>query len=129
MRMMRFKHTDVSPANYALGMWVWLLHRITGLIIVGYALAHLVVISLATMGHGKTFDDVMNTLRKPYVVGLEVVLLAAIFFHVLNGFRIILFDFGIGVRAQKQIFMGLMVLAAVLFSLAVWAILPAFSAK
>jgi succinate dehydrogenase / fumarate reductase cytochrome b subunit len=108
-------------------MWIWLAHRVTGVIIGLYAVAHLVVISLALIGTGKTFDDVMNTFRKPYIVGFEVVLLAVIFFHVLNGLRIILFDLGIGVRAQKQVFGGLMVVGAVLFSVAVWALLPAFS--
>jgi succinate dehydrogenase / fumarate reductase cytochrome b subunit len=125
---MRYKNTDLWPANYALGMWVWLLHRVTGVIIAVYGLAHLVVISFATIGTGgKDFDDVMKFFAKPYLVALEVVLLAVAFFHVLNGFRIVLFDLGIGVRVQKQMFAGLMVVGAVLYSLAVWALLPAFS--
>ncbi len=125
--MMKYKQTDVNPANYSVGMWVWLLHRITGLVILGYAAAHLIVISLASAGNGGTFDNVMDTLGEPWVVGLEMVLLAAIFFHVLNGIRILLFDLGVGIRSQKQVFAGLMVVGCVLYAVAVWAILPAFS--
>jgi len=128
MQMMRYKHTDLWPTNYALGMWVWLLHRVTGVIIAVYGLAHLVVISFATIGTGgKDFNDLMDFFSKPYILAFEMVLMAAIFFHVLNGFRILLFDLGIGVRVQKQMFAGLMVVGAVLYSLAVWALLPAFS--
>jgi hypothetical protein len=45
----------------------------------------------------------------------------------LNGFRIVLFDLGIGIRVQKQVFAALMLVGAGLFSWAVWALLPAFS--
>ena len=128
MRMMRYKNTDLWPANYALGMWVWLLHRVTGVILAVYGVAHLVVISYVTMGTGgKDFNDIMRFFHKPYLVAFEVVLIAVAFFHVLNGLRIILFDLGIGVRVQKQVFAGLMLVGAALFSWAVWALLPAFS--
>ena len=128
MQMTKYKHTDIWPTNYAFGMWVWLAHRISGVILAVYALAHLVVISFATIGtDGKDFNDLMDFFSKPYILAFEVVLMAVAFFHVLNGFRIILFDLGIGVRVQKQIFIALMVVGAVLFSVAVWALLPAFS--
>lgn len=128
MRMEKYKYTDIWPTNYNVGMWVFLAHRITGVIIAVYALAHLVVISTATIGsNGEHFDDLMEFFHKPYLVALEAVLMAVAFFHVLNGFRIILFDLGIGIRVQKQIFIALMVIGAVLYSIAIWALLPAFS--
>jgi succinate dehydrogenase / fumarate reductase cytochrome b subunit len=128
MQMMKYKHTDIWPTNYAFGMWVWLAHRISGVILAVYGLAHLVVISTVTIGSdGKDFNDVMDFFDKPYLLAFEVVLMAVAFFHVLNGLRIILFDLGIGIRVQKQIFIALMVVGAVLFSIAVWALLPAFS--
>ena len=128
MRLTKYKNTDVCPTNYNLGMWSFLAHRITGVILAVYALAHLVVISTATVGSkGEHFDDLMDFFHKPYLVAFEAVLMAVAFFHVLNGFRIILFDLGIGVRVQKQIFIALMVVGAVLYSIAIWALLPAFS--
>ena len=128
MQMSKYKYTDIWPTNYKFGMWIWLAHRITGVILAVYALAHLVVISFATIGSdGKDFNDVMRFFDKPYLLAFEVVLMAVAFFHVLNGFRIILFDLGIGVRVQKQMFIALMVVGAALFSIAVWALLPAFS--
>ncbi len=128
MRMEKYKYTDIWPTNYNVGMWVWLAHRITGVILAVYALAHLVVISTATVGsNGDTFNDLMDFFSKPYILAFECVLMAVAFFHVLNGFRIILFDLGIGIRSQKQVFLGLMAIGAVLYSIAIYILLPAFS--
>jgi succinate dehydrogenase / fumarate reductase cytochrome b subunit len=128
MQVTKYKYTDIWPTNYAFGMWVWLAHRISGIVLAVYGLAHLVVISYVTFGSdGKSFNDIMKFFDKPYLLAFEVALMAVAFFHVLNGFRIILFDLGIGIRVQKQIFIALMVVGAVLFSIAVWALLPAFS--
>ena len=128
MQVTKYKYTDIWPTNYAFGMWVWLAHRISGIVLAVYGLAHLVVISYVTIGSdGTNFNDVMKFFDKPYLLAFEVALMALAFFHVLNGFRIILFDLGIGIRVQKQIFIALMVVGAVLFSIAVWALLPAFS--
>jgi succinate dehydrogenase / fumarate reductase cytochrome b subunit len=128
MQMSKYKYTDIWPTNYAVGMWIWLAHRISGVVLAVYGLAHLVVISYVTIGSdGKSFNDIMKFFDKPYLLAFEVALMAVAFFHVLNGFRIILFDLGIGIRVQKQIFIALMVVGAVIYSIAVWALLPAFS--
>lgn len=128
MQMSKYKQTDIWPTNWAFGMWVWLAHRISGIVLAVYGLAHLVVISYVTIGSdGKSFNDIMDFFDKPYLLAFEVALMAVALFHVLNGFRIILFDLGIGIRVQKQIFIALMVVGAVIYSIAVWALLPAFS--
>ena len=88
----RYTHTRV-------GWWAWALHRVTGIALVLYLFAHIGVISTAIAG-GKTFDDVLAFLQTPLFVVLDLLLLAALVYHAANGIRVILFDLGIGIRAQ-----------------------------
>ncbi len=109
------RHIDTWPLNYRLGMWAWLLQRITGLALVVYLFMHIVVISSSVWSaHGGSFDQVLAYLQSPAFIALDLLLLAAVVFHSLNGVRILLFDLGIGVRVAKVYFWLLMALAAVL---------------
>jgi len=105
-----------------LGMWAWLLHRVTALLLVFYLILHILVISSSLGGSG-LFDPLLRLLQTPLFVLLEMGLTAAVLIHGLNGIRIVLFDLGLGVRRQKEIFAVLMALAAALW---VWAVLVAY---
>ena len=123
--MMRVRYPDAWPGNYKLGMWVWLFHRVTGLIIVLYGIAHLSVIStVLAMDRGHAFDRLMALFETPAVLALEMALLAVILFHSANGLRILIMDTGMGVRVQKALFWGFLVVGAVVLALGVWALLP-----
>ncbi len=93
------------PANYRAGTWAWLLHRITGLALVVYLFIHILAISFAALSWGGfSFDQAMALLHtRPFLV-LDLGLLAILLFHTLNGIRILLFDLGIGIRSQQQLF-------------------------
>jgi len=106
---------ELWPARYAVGAWAFTLHRIAGVAIATYGLAHLITISFASWGG--PFEALMRLFQSPPFLLGELLLLAAIIFHVLNGFRIILFDLGIGIERQKALFWGLMALGAGLFSI------------
>ncbi len=95
-----------------LGMWAFWLHRLTGLAIALYLLMHIVVIS-SVVGGAKNFDAAMTFLKAPLFILLEMGLIAAILIHGLNGLRIVLFDLGYGVKKQKEIFIGAMIIAVV----------------
>ncbi|MBI4277394.1 MAG: succinate dehydrogenase [Armatimonadetes bacterium] len=79
-----------EPAlNPHVGMWTWLIQRVTALALVAFIAVHLVW---------------------PYSVLFQFLLLAAAVTHVALGLRVILVDFGVNPRAQ-QVLAG--VLAAV----------------
>ncbi len=104
---------DVYPGR-GLGMWAFWLHRLSGLAIALYLMMHVLVISTVVGGSGN-FNAAMTTLKAPIFVLLEMGLLACILIHGFNGVRIVLFDLGYGVKKQKEIFIGMMVLAVIPF--------------
>ncbi len=117
------KYSDINPAHYSMGMWAWVLHRITGILIALYSLAHITVLSSVLLSTG-SFDAVMRLLSQPLALWLELGLLAAIILHGLNGIRLILFDFNIGIKKQKEIFVFNMVLGAFIFLVVFFKVLP-----
>ena len=97
-----------------LGAWAFWLHRLTGVAIALYLLMHIAVISTVLGGKG-SFDAAMGFLKAPLFLLGEMVLVGAICVHGFNGIRIVLFDLGIGVKKQKDIFMALMAVAVIPF--------------
>ena len=101
-----------------LGTWAFWLHRITGLALASYLLMHIVVIS-TVVGGKANFDAAMTFLKSPLFLLGEMVLVGAICVHGFNGIRIVLFDFGVGIKKQKELFIALMVVAVIPFLAAV----------
>jgi succinate dehydrogenase / fumarate reductase cytochrome b subunit len=118
----KVNYANVTPDKYKVGMWAFMLHRISGLIIALYGILHLVVISSSTVSGG--FDRVMELFHTPVVIVLELLLIAAVLYHLLNGLRLLLFDLGIGIRRQKLLFWELMIVGVVAMFFAVNALLP-----
>lgn len=83
------------------GMWSWVLHRITGVAIFFFLLVHILDTALVRVSP-EAYNAVIGTYKNP-VMGLgEVALVAAIGLHALNGLRIILVDFWAwGTKHQK----------------------------
>jgi succinate dehydrogenase / fumarate reductase cytochrome b subunit len=74
------------------GMWTFILHRVTGLAILGFLLLHIVGESF--MGVSQAAFDTVEDIYKNFFFRLsEVGLLFALLFHALNGLRITAIDF------------------------------------
>jgi succinate dehydrogenase / fumarate reductase cytochrome b subunit len=98
------------------GMWAWLLFRISGVILAFYLIAHIIIMSTGRFdSNGKTLDSVMKFFDHPVAVVLDLCLVAAVLYHALNGLRIVLMDFGIGVRSHKIMFWSFMAVAVICF--------------
>jgi len=95
-----------------LGMWAYALNRITGIGLVIYLYLHLGILSLLLRGQA-AWDSFIALARSPFYLALDVLLLAGILIHGLNGLRIALTGFGIGVGAQKAVFIILMIVGAI----------------
>jgi len=105
--------------------WVaWALHRITGLLLLAYLVAHLAVLS--SIGSGAaSFDGAMTQFNRPVFKILELGLLWCALYHGLNGIRLVLLDLPWSLRLKQK----LMFASAVTLSLFVVLIsIPVFLA-
>lgn len=109
------KNSEFWPTNMKTGMWAWIGHRLTGLVLVVYIFLHLSFITTASLGDGpKNFDALMAITSQPLFVALDFLLVFVVIYHAMNGMRVVAFDMGLGIRRQKAVFWGAMVIAAVL---------------
>lgn len=102
------------------GMWSWVLHRITGIAIFFFLLVHIMDTALTRIDPA-AYNAVMGA-YKTVIMGLgELGLVAAILFHALNGVRIILVDFWRkGTKYQNRMFWIVIALSVILFAGAAW---------
>ena len=119
----RLKYPDVWPASYKLGMWAWVFHRVTALFIIGYGLIHLLEVMVSHFG-SDVFDAFFGLGYTWWMQTLDLLLMAALLFHSMNGLRIILFDLGIGIRHHKLGFTLTMIAGLALYCFVAATILP-----
>jgi succinate dehydrogenase / fumarate reductase cytochrome b subunit len=98
----------------ATGMWAWVLFRISGLVLVLYLFVHIGVISTGRFGEdGSTLNSIMKMFESPLAILLDLLLVWAVLYHALNGVRIVLMDFGLGIKQHKVVFWVVMVIAVI----------------
>jgi succinate dehydrogenase / fumarate reductase cytochrome b subunit len=84
------------------GMWSWVAHRVTGVLIFFFLFAHVLDTALVRVSPD-SYNQIMDTYKTPVVNLMEVGLFGAVLFHALNGLRVVLIDFWAkGTRYQKQ---------------------------
>ncbi|WP_345697476.1 succinate dehydrogenase, cytochrome b556 subunit [Kitasatospora terrestris] len=84
------------------GMWSWVAHRVTGVLIFFFLFAHVLDTALVRVSP-EDYDTVIATYKTWYVNLMEYGLSAAILFHALNGLRVVAVDFWAkGPKYQKQ---------------------------
>ncbi len=84
------------------GMWSWVAHRVTGVLVFFFLFAHVLDTALVRVSPND-YDTVVDTYKHPFVTLMEVGLVGAVLFHALNGIRVMLVDFWEkGVRLQRQ---------------------------
>ena len=97
------------------GMWSWVLHRITGVAIFFFLLVHVLDTALVRVSPS-AYNVVIATYKTPLIGLAELGLVAAILYHGLNGLRITLIDFwSKGAKYQNQMFWVVMEITIVLF--------------
>jgi len=88
------------------GMWSWVLHRITGVVLFFFLLVHVLDTGLVRVSP-EAYDIVMASYKNPVVGLAELGLVGAFLFHSLNGLRVILVDFWrSGPRYHRQMLYG-----------------------
>ncbi len=91
------------------GMWSWVGHRVTGVVIFLFLLVHVLDTSLVRVSPG-AYDAVIGTYKNPLMAIGEFGLVAAIMFHAFNGLRLVLVDFWkSGPKYQRQMLWGVLI--------------------
>ena len=84
------------------GMWSWVAHRVTGVLVFFFLFAHVLDTALVRVSPD-SYDRVIDTYKNPIVNLMEVGLVGAVLYHALNGLRVMLIDFWEkGTRYQSQ---------------------------
>jgi len=96
------------------GSKAWILHRISGIALIGYLFLH--IYSLSPLSQGRVaFNAKMELYSTPFFMILEWVLFAFVLFHSLNGIRIVLVDWADGARYHAKLFKYSLAIGIVLF--------------
>lgn len=119
------KHRETANVGAGLwkatGMWAWVLFRISGLVLVLYLFAHIGIISTGRFGEdGDTLNSIMELFESPVLILLDLLLVWAVLFHALNGVRIVLMDFGLGIKQHKVVFWVCMAIAVICLAFFAW---------
>ena len=93
----------VDVRGRRLGGWAFILNRVTGLGVLFYLYLHLLVLSQLAIGPGAWDSLLKNWFLNPVFLVLDVVLLAGLLIHGLNGVRVSLVGFGLVVSRQKAL--------------------------
>jgi succinate dehydrogenase / fumarate reductase, cytochrome b subunit len=100
------------------GQWAFFLHRLSGMAIMLYLVLHTISIGSVILGQ-QVYDTIHEVYKlMPFRLGL-VAVAGAVAYHAFNGLRIVLMDFtGWGVKYQRQMWYGALVLAVVFMGIA-----------
>ena len=104
----------LDPRGRHLGTWAFVVNRLTGLGLVAYLYLHLIVLSTLLRGP-EAWDGLVELFRRPVFLALDVLLVAGLAFHGLNGLRVALVGSGLLVDRHR----ALLVAAAILVGLVV----------
>jgi succinate dehydrogenase / fumarate reductase cytochrome b subunit len=74
------------------GMWLWILHRLTGVGILGFLFLHIADTYLVGFG-ADYYNELLFLYKNPPFRVLEWLLVGAVLYHGFNGVRVILMDF------------------------------------
>nr|MBN2276722.1 succinate dehydrogenase, cytochrome b556 subunit [candidate division Zixibacteria bacterium] len=112
--------------NKNIGNFTYWVHRLSGIGLAIYLIMHTYVLSSA-ISSPEAFSARMGQVQNPFFAVLEVLLVAGVFAHMLNGLRITLTDFFGWTRAHKALFWAAAVLFIILMVIAIILQWPKFS--
>ncbi len=106
-----------------IGMWAYVFMRLSAAGLVLYLFLHLGILSQLAVGPA-AWDSFVALAKSPLILILDVVLIIGILVHGLNGLRLSLIGFGIGVPRHKLMLwigLALTIVLSLLSALAIFA--------
>ena len=119
-----FKGTaEEVKLNPNVGTFSWILHRISGLLLLFYLFAHMWVLGSAQGGPGE-FDKRIKMVQTPLFHILEIGLILVVFYHMINGLAIGFMDLANISRKHKTIVTISLIIFVILSIVAISIMLP-----
>lgn len=87
-RFFRLLRRSVRFQRVGWDAYLYLAHRVTGVVLIAYLFLHLYVLSSVLSGP-EAFDRIMAFFENPAIKAMELLLVVAVLFHTLNGLRLI----------------------------------------
>lgn len=112
-----------NPLNRQSGSIAFILNRITALGLTLYLYLHLIMLGKLAQG-AESYDGFIALVRSPIFIFGELLVVAAVIIHGLNGIRIGLTSFNIGTNIQKPFFyvlMGISIIGILYFAVRMFA--------
>lgn len=92
-----------DPRGRQVSSWAFILNRLSALGLTFYLGLHLAVLHKLAQG-AQAYNDFVAFSQTPLIKMGEIILIAAVVFHGLNGLRLTLHAFSFGIRQQKKLF-------------------------
>jgi succinate dehydrogenase / fumarate reductase, cytochrome b subunit len=109
--------------NFNWGMMAFIFHRVTGIALVFYIIAHIWSVS-HSRGGASYFDDMMKLYDSHIGHVIEWLLLLAVLWHLFNGLRITFTDFLRFSHQQKRLIIWVFVLSGIIALAALHKFIP-----
>jgi succinate dehydrogenase hydrophobic anchor subunit len=100
--------------------WGWLWQAITGIGLIVLLALHMIAHHFVVPEGIRDYAGVVEYLRTPIIVVLEVAFLATVTSHALLGVRAILFDLGLSERAERRVTWTLTALGVLTVGYGLW---------
>ena len=103
-----------------IGQWSWVLHRVSGVAVLVFFFVHILDTALIMLGPN-LYNAIIEVYRMPLFGLMEIGLFAAVLYHSLNGLRITIMDFWVGMIVHyKLLFRIQMTLFLLVFLPVAW---------
>jgi succinate dehydrogenase cytochrome b556 subunit/succinate dehydrogenase hydrophobic membrane anchor protein len=96
------------------GQYAWIMHRASGIGILFFLLIHIIDIMLIGLGRD-VYDHTVEFYANPWIIPMEILLVGAVIYHLLNGLRITAVNFSAsGPSREKQYFWWVLIATVIL---------------
>lgn len=104
------EQTQPAPTRATLG---WIGQAVSGVLLVGLLGLHMIAHHYVVEGGLRDYAQVLNYVRSPLILAVEIVFLLVVVYHALLGVRAILLDLGLNAAQQTWLNRGLIVVGVV----------------
>ena len=110
----------MQPGHKHRSGWLWIAQAASGIILLGLLGLHMIAQHFVVEGGLRTYSDVLDYIRNPALLIIEMTFLILATYHGLAGLRAILLDLGLSDRQKQLITHVLVIVGAIMILYGLW---------